>query len=127
MVEPFALRVQLVDGGGAADGGPAPAGPADRGAFGRLATFALDDTVTAGSDDSECSEFLLHPAVLRALARDEGLEPIEEQCGPMLEQLARATRLAPLSAPLQQVASLYFCFAFVKVGAPSGGRAPAES
>jgi hypothetical protein len=83
------------------------------GTFGQVVTFALADTVTADSDRADCSEFLLHPAHLYELARAEGLEPIDAECGPMLEQAARH-RLPVLSEPLQRVASLYFCFGFVR-------------
>lgn len=133
--EPFGLRLRLhphAEGGAASEapaaaaaGGPSQPPPASAPSaapllaslplreFGQLVTFALDDTVTAGSDESACTEFLLRPATLHALAREAGLQPIAGQCGPMLEQ-AGVCGLRELPEAQRRVASLYFCFAFTK-------------
>lgn len=110
------FRADACGPAGAPDAGAPP------GAFGRLVTFALDDTVTAGSDESACTEYVLFPAQLHSLARAAGLEAIAEECGPMLEQASRCG-LPQLPEAQRRVASLYFCFAFRK--APAGPQSPA--
>jgi len=79
--------------------------------FGRLLLFSLQDTVTAGSEHDDCTEFLLHRAALVRLAAAHGLVPIE------LESMAAsaaepASAATALDAAQRYVAALYFTFAF---------------
>ena len=39
--------------------------------------FSLEDTVTAGSEDAGCTEYLCYRDSLVRLARDHGLTPVE--------------------------------------------------
>ena len=86
---------------------------ADSSDFGQQVIFSLDDTVTAGSEHDDCTEFLLNPCVLCRLAADYCLEPIE------LRHLQNALSV-PAAAAKQlndadrYVAGLYFTFAFRK-------------
>ena len=79
--------------------------------FGRLLLFSLQDTVTAGSEHDDCTEFLLHRAALVRLAAAHGLVPVE------LESMAAsaaepASAATSLDAAQRYVAALYFTFAF---------------
>jgi len=79
--------------------------------FGRLLLFSLQDTVTAGSEHDDCTEFLLHRAALVRLAAAHGLVPVE------LESMAAsaaepASAATALDAAQRYVAALYFTFAF---------------
>ena len=78
------------------------------------------DTVTEGSGEGGCTEYLLYRSTLVELAARHGLAPIE------MESLADARaqgNAAPLGASERLVAGLYFTFAFRKTGgAPSPAR-----
>ena len=95
--------------------------------FGRLLLFSLQDTVTAGSEHDDCTEFLLHRAALVRLAAAHGLVPIE------LESMAAsaaepASAATALDAAQRYVAALYFTFAFRlergAVGSTAAAAAP---
>ena len=90
--------------------------------FGRLLLFSLQDTVTAGSEHDDCTEFLLHRAALVRLAAKHGLVPVE------LESMAAsaaepASAATALDAAQRYVAALYFTFAF-RLEAPQAKEAP---
>ena len=118
---PYSLLLQLPEGGRRTD-------------FGTPLLFSLEDTVTAGSVDDECTEFLLFRDTLVRLAARHGLRPIE------MESLADAAVWRGgkggggkggggkgsgggngLGPDERLVAGLYFTFAFVKDG---GNSAP---
>ena len=87
---------------------------------GQPVIFSLEDTVTSGTAESGCIEFLCRREALVAAAAAHGLEPIE------MTSLADAKTDSPLKEPLtdaeRHVASLYYCFALRKTGGATGGQ-----
>ena len=120
---PFSLLLRLLANG-------------SRDEFGAPLLFSLEDTVTAGSEDAGCTEYLCFRETLVRLAAAHGLHPIE------IESLADARGGgkgngaggkggSALGPGERLVADLYFTFAFVKspgaAGPPSHGRATAAT
>ena len=118
-------------GGGAADGGGADGGGQDEGldrSFGQELLFSLEDTVTEGSGEAGCSEYLLLRPEFARLADAQGLQMVE--MATMLQpppppppppgmagvQPARRppSKLPSLTEAEALVAGLYFSFAFRK-------------
>ncbi|KAL1510669.1 hypothetical protein AB1Y20_006966 [Prymnesium parvum] len=113
---PFALQLRLLTPASPPPSPPAPPpAPHNRSvaAFGAELVFALEDTVTAGSGESECTEFLLYRSTLERLALAHRLVPIEMES---LHTARAAGRSDPLTPSEQLVAELYFTFAFRKQG-----------
>lgn len=90
--------------------------------FGAELVFSLEDTVTAGSGESDCIEYLLYRDTLVRLAALHGLETIEMQS---LAEARASGRSDPLTPSERLVAELYFVFAFKKVSVEQmGTRGP---
>ena len=123
----FSLLLQLKKASEAAVAAAGPQDDADD-EFGQPLIFSLEDTVTNGTDETGCIEYLCSRETLTKLAEAHGLERIE------CENMARSQVDRPLAQPLTEaeahVAGLYFTFAFRKkraVGGYDGGASASAS
>ena len=77
---PFSLLLKLLgggEGGGEGGGGGGGGGGGESAEFGSPLLFSLEDTVTAGSEAEDASEFLCFRQTMTRLAAKHGMRPVE--------------------------------------------------
>ena len=122
----FSLLLQLKKPSEAAVAAAGPQDDADD-EFGQPLIFSLEDTVTNGTDETGCIEYLCSRETLTKLAEAHGLERIE------CENMARSQVDRPLAQPLTEaeahVAGLYhICFSQKRaMGGYDGGASASAS